>query len=82
MHGLIAADSLNIPHVWMKISNKIIGGNWKFNDYFLSMNNQLVEPLIKNNLSVKSWENKIQISDRKILEKKINELESIDLSQI
>lgn len=82
MHGLIAADSLNIPHVWMKISNKIIGGNWKFNDYFLSMNNQLVEPLIKNNLSAKSWENKIQISDRKILEKKINELESIDLSQI
>ena len=82
MHGLIAADSLNIPHVWMKISNKIIGGNWKFNDYFLSMNNQLVEPLIINNLSAKSWENKIQISDRKILEKKINELESIDLSQI
>jgi len=82
LHGLIAADSLNIPHVWMKISNKIIGGNWKFNDYFLSMNNQLVEPLIINNLSAKSWENKIQISDRKILEKKINELESIDLSQI
>ena len=82
MHGLIAADSLNIPHVWMKISNKIIGGNWKFNDYFLSMNNQLVEALIINNLSAKSWENKIQISDRKILEKKINELESIDLSQI
>jgi len=27
-------------------------------------------------------ENNIQISDRKILEKKINELESIDLSQI
>ena len=39
LYGLIAADSLDIPHVWMKISNKIIGGNWKFNDYFLSMNN-------------------------------------------
>jgi pyruvyltransferase len=82
LHGLIAADSLDIPHVWMKISNKIIGGNWKFNDYFLSMNNQLAEPLIIKNLSAKSWEKNIQISDRKILEKKINELESIDLSQI
>ena len=46
------------------------------------MNNQLVEPLIIKNISTKSLENNIQISDRKILEKKINELESIDLSQI
>ena len=53
LHGLIAADSLNIPHVWMKISNKIIGGNWKFNDYFLSMNNQLVEPNYKQFISEK-----------------------------
>ena len=82
LHGLIAADSLNIPHVWMKISNKIIGGNWKFNDYFLSMNKEQVEPLIIKNLSAKSWVNNIQISERKILETKINELLSIDLSQI
>lgn len=82
LHGLIAADSLNIPHVWMKISNKIIGGNWKFNDYFLSMNKEQVEPLIIKNLSAKSWVNNIQISERKILETKINELLSIDLNQI
>jgi hypothetical protein len=66
----------------MKISNKIIGGNWKFNDYFLSMNKEQVEPLIIKNLSAKSWVNNIQISERKILETKINELLSIDLSQI
>jgi pyruvyltransferase len=82
LHGLIAADSLNIPHVWMKISNKIIGGNWKFNDYFLGMYNRQVEPLIITNNLAKSWENNIQIGERKLFETKINELMSIDLTQI
>ena len=39
-------------------------------------------PLIVKNLSAKYWENYIQLSDRKILETKINELELIDLYQI
>ena len=82
LHGLIAADALNVPNVWMKISNGIIGGNWKFNDYFFSIKRNITEPLIINNLSAKHWENHIQITNRKILESKINELLSIDLSQI
>jgi hypothetical protein len=82
LHGLIAADSLNVPYVWMKISNNIIGGNWKFNDYFLSMNQDQTEPLIIKDFSSNSWEQKLNISKRKILEKKISELESIDLTQI
>lgn len=82
LHGLIAADSFNIPYVWMKISNRILGGGWKFNDYFLSMGLKQKEPLIIQDLSSASWENNMQISDRKIFETKINQLESIDLSQI
>lgn len=34
MHGLIAADSLGIPNVRMILSDKIIGGDYKFNDYY------------------------------------------------
>jgi pyruvyltransferase len=34
MHGLIAADSLGIPNIRMKISDKITGGDFKFNDYY------------------------------------------------
>ncbi len=34
MHGLIAADSLGIPNIRMVLSNKIIGGNYKYNDYY------------------------------------------------
>ena len=34
MHGLIAADSLGIPNVRMILSDKIGGGDYKFNDYY------------------------------------------------
>lgn len=34
MHGLIAADSLSIPNVRMVISDKITGGDYKYNDYY------------------------------------------------
>ena len=28
LHGLIAADSLNIPNKWIKLSNKLVGNNF------------------------------------------------------
>ena len=34
MHGLIASDSLGIPNIRMVMSNKIGGGDYKFNDYY------------------------------------------------
>ena len=34
LHGLITADSLNIPNIRIKISSSIRGGDWKFNDYY------------------------------------------------
>lgn len=34
LHGLIAADSLNIPNCWIKVSEKITGGDFKFHDYY------------------------------------------------
>lgn len=34
MHGLIAADSLGIPNIRMVLSDKITGGDYKFNDYY------------------------------------------------
>lgn len=34
LHGLIAADAYGIPRVWLKLSKRISGGNFKFEDYF------------------------------------------------
>lgn len=34
MHGLIAADSLNIPNIRIKLSENLRGGDFKFNDYY------------------------------------------------
>lgn len=51
MHGLICADSLGIPNIRI-IKNKLIGGNYKFEDYysafdienhnFIDLNNQTI----------------------------------------
>lgn len=34
MHGLIAADSLFIPNCWVRLSNNVSGGDYKFKDYY------------------------------------------------
>jgi pyruvyltransferase len=34
MHGLIAADSYGIPNIWLRISDNLTGGDYKFVDYY------------------------------------------------
>ncbi|MDX9856091.1 MAG: polysaccharide pyruvyl transferase family protein [Candidatus Moranbacteria bacterium] len=34
MHGLIAADSYGIPNKWIRLSDNVAGGNYKFDDYY------------------------------------------------
>ncbi|MFM2596695.1 polysaccharide pyruvyl transferase family protein [Vibrio fortis] len=45
LHGIIAADAYNIPNLWASVSNGIIGGNFKFEDYFNSVGRINAEPL-------------------------------------
>ena len=34
MHGVIVAESYGVPAVWLQVSDRILGGEFKFNDYF------------------------------------------------
>ncbi len=45
MHGLIAADSYGVPSKWIRFSDDIIGGDYKFNDYYSVYNIGLQEPV-------------------------------------
>jgi pyruvyltransferase len=44
LHGLIMADAYQIPSVWIKMSNKIHGDDFKFHDYFASQGKTGVAP--------------------------------------
>jgi pyruvyltransferase len=45
LHGLIAADAYGIPFTWISLSKRLLGGEFKFRDYFLSTARENVECL-------------------------------------
>lgn len=46
LHGLIISDAYRIPNVWIKLSEKISGGNFKFLDYFESISRKTTVPVV------------------------------------
>lgn len=46
LHGIIVAHAYGIPAVWLKLSDRISGGNFKFYDYFASVNLDDVQPTV------------------------------------
>ena len=45
LHGIIVSDAYGIPNVWIELSNDIVGGRFKFYDYFLSVNRNIYQPI-------------------------------------
>ncbi len=37
LHGLIVSDAYGVPNYWMKVSDNLKGGSYKFQDYFSSV---------------------------------------------
>jgi pyruvyltransferase len=48
LHGIIAAHALGVPAVWAKFSDKIVGGDFKFRDYYLGASSDVPEQLRKD----------------------------------
>lgn len=44
LHGIIVAEAYGIPAVWLRVSDNIKGGDFKFNDYFLSTGRDKQKP--------------------------------------
>jgi pyruvyltransferase len=45
LHGIICAESMQIPTTWIKFSDQIVGGFFKYHDYLLGTNRDLRYPL-------------------------------------
>ncbi|ACA99498.1 MULTISPECIES: polysaccharide pyruvyl transferase family protein [Cyanophyceae] len=45
LHGIICSESLGLPTAWIKFSEKIIGGEFKFHDYLLGTQRKPRRPI-------------------------------------
>ncbi len=46
LHGLICADAYGVPNVWVKLSDQLMGGDFKFCDYYESVGRDTPVPFI------------------------------------
>jgi len=45
LHGVITAEAYGIPAIWIRATNRLSGGSWKFDDYYLSTDREPVAPV-------------------------------------
>jgi len=57
LHGLIAADAYKKKSVWMRLSEKIVGRGYKFQDYFASVGRNQEVAIVCENETLKAMEN-------------------------
>lgn len=45
LHGLIISDAYSIPNQWITFSDNLIGGHFKFQDYFSAVGRKIDQPM-------------------------------------
>ncbi len=72
LHGIIVAHAYEIPTVWIKLSNNVIGDNFKFNDYALSTGNKNMKVInIDKKIDLKKLINESFLYDIKLNQKSL-----------
>jgi pyruvyltransferase len=77
LHGIIVADSLNIPNIWIQLSDKVIGDGFKFYDYNSAIDYE------QHRIQINSEDQKLKINSLasnksfNVIENKKKELEKI-----
>lgn len=70
LHGIIAADALGIPNFRMIVSDKVVGGDWKFNDYASALDNRpLATRKLDASLDLRRMEKDLDFAYRDQVEK-------------
>ncbi|MGI5310484.1 polysaccharide pyruvyl transferase family protein [Rheinheimera sp. WS51] len=70
LHGIIVADSLGLPSVWLKLSEQVVGEGFKFYDYNSSINAEQ-QPITPNDFqSLLDLEKLAVIKDPKLIAQK------------
>lgn len=70
LHGLVVADSFNIPNMWLWGGNIHRGGQWKFFDYFAGINRKNVDNVNPATLSsLNTLNSKLDKSDFKYFDR-------------
>lgn len=53
LHGLILAEAYKIPNLWIEVKGNLMGGHFKFHDFFLSLGKDRDMPyIITNNTTI------------------------------
>lgn len=63
LHGIIIADALAIPNVWVDISSKVVGGGFKFHDYNTAIDYEQNVVKVKPSTRISDLEHEISNKD-------------------
>lgn len=74
MHGLICADSLGIPNKHIILSNKVIGGEYKFKDYYSVFKDFKYRPVDLRNTVIKDSDIQKYLSEYTITSDEIEKI--------
>lgn len=68
MHGLIAADALGVPNAWIKLSDRVKGGDFKFRDYYSVFGLEARPLILDDELIVRRYQDIVDTYHREALE--------------